>query len=64
VILFLQLLDLILRRGIKGDRKVGKLKPQEYIGEFRDLLLDKDTHNILVRGYFDDDKLFLTFGCL
>lgn len=44
--------------------KVQKLKPQEFVSEFEKLLLDKETHNILVRGYFDADKLILTFGCL
>lgn len=44
--------------------KVQKLKPQEFVSEFEKLLLDKETQNILVRGYFDTDKLILTFGCL
>lgn len=46
------------------SEKVQKLKPQKFVSEFEKLLLDQDTHNILVRGYFDDDKLILTFGCL
>lgn len=44
--------------------KIQNLKPQEFISEFENLLLDKNTHNMLVRGYFDEDKLLLTFGCL
>jgi hypothetical protein len=44
--------------------QVQKLKPQEFVTRFEELLLDEDIRNILVRGYFDDDKLLLTFSCL
>ncbi|MCP0886068.1 hypothetical protein LB941_01800 [Ligilactobacillus sp. WILCCON 0076] len=44
--------------------KVQKVKPQEFVSEFEKLLLDDNTHNILVRGYFDNDKLLLVFACL
>lgn len=44
--------------------KVQKLKPQEFVSGFEKLLLDKNTRNILVRGYFDNDKLLLVFACL
>lgn len=44
--------------------KVQKLRPQKFVNEFKKLLLDKNTHNILVRGYFDNDKLLLVFACL
>lgn len=43
---------------------VENLKPQEFVDRFKFLLLDKVTHNILIRGYFDDDKLLLAFACL
>lgn len=43
---------------------VKNLKPQEFVDRFKFLLLDKVNHNILIRGYFDDDKLLLVFACL
>lgn len=45
-------------------KKVQKVNPQEFVSEFEKLLLDDNTHNILVRGYFDNDKLLLVFACL
>ncbi|MFT8727194.1 MAG: hypothetical protein ABF756_04250 [Liquorilactobacillus ghanensis] len=46
------------------ENKIEKVKPQEFIITFKKLLLDEHTHNILVRGYFDDDKLLFVFACL
>lgn len=46
------------------ENQIKKLKSKEFITNFKKLLLDEDTHNILVRGYFDEDKLLLTFACL
>lgn len=46
------------------ENQIKKLKPMEFVTSFKELLLDENTHNILVRGYFNEDKLFLTFACL
>lgn len=46
------------------EGQIKKVKPQEFVSEFEKLLLDDNTHNILVRGYFDNDKLLLVFACL
>lgn len=48
----------------KLANEIQKLKLEEFIDRFEKLLLDEKTHNILIRGYFDDDKLLLTFECL
>ncbi len=46
------------------SNRIEKLKPKEFIKRFEQLLLDKETNRILIRGYFDDDKLLLVFSCL
>lgn len=44
--------------------RIEKFEPKEFIKRFKELLLDKETNRILIRGYFDDDKLLLVFSCL
>lgn len=46
------------------SNRIEKLEPKEFIKRFEQLLLDKETNRILIRGYFDDDKLLLVFSCL
>jgi hypothetical protein len=46
------------------SNRIEKLEPKEFIKRFKELLLDKETNRILIRGYFDDDKLLLVFSCL
>ena len=46
------------------SNRIEKLEPIEFIKRFEQLLLDKETNRILIRGYFDDDKLLLVFSCL
>lgn len=50
--------------GHKLANKIQKLKIQEFVNKLEQLLLDEDTRNILVRGYFNSDKLLATFECL
>lgn len=45
-----------------GNR-IEKLELKEFIKRFEELLLDKEINRILIRGYFDDDKLRLVFSC-
>ena len=37
--------------------KVQKLKPQEFVNTLGKFLADDETHNVLIRGYFDMPKL-------
>lgn len=46
------------------SNRIEKFEPKEFIKRFKELLLDKETNRILIRGYFDDDKLLLVFSCL
>ena len=40
--------------------KVQKLKPQEFVNTLGKFLADDETHNVLIRGYFDMPKLKLS----
>ena len=43
---------------------IEKMTPEKFADRFSELMMDQRVHNILVRGYFDDDKVLLTFGIL
>lgn len=43
---------------------IEKMTPEKFVDRFSELMMDQRVHNILVRGYFDDDKVLLTFGIL
>lgn len=43
---------------------IEKLTKEKFVDRFCDLMIDQNIHNILIRGYFDDDKVLLTFGIL
>ena len=35
---------------------IEKLTKEKFVDRFCDLMIDQNIHNILIRGYFDDDK--------
>ena len=43
---------------------IEKMTPEKFADRFSELMMDQRVYNILVRGYFDDDKVLLTFGIL
>lgn len=43
---------------------IEKMTPEKFADRFSELMMDQRIYNILVRGYFDDDKVLLTFRIL
>ena len=43
---------------------IEKMAPRKFVDKFCDLMVNQNIHNILIRGYFDDDKVLLAFGIL
>ena len=41
---------------------IEKMTPEKFADRFSELMMDQRVYNMLVRGYFDDDKVLLTFG--
>ncbi len=41
---------------------IEKMIIEKFADRFSELMMDQRVYNILVRGYFDDDKVLLTFG--
>ncbi|WP_253283652.1 hypothetical protein [Ligilactobacillus saerimneri] len=44
--------------------EINKLIPRDFVGKFKQALLDDSIQNILVRGYIDNEKILLVFDTL
>ena len=50
--------------GVFLVKVIEKLDAEESISKFKELLLDKNIHNILIRGFSNDAKVALAFSAL
>lgn len=44
--------------------KQSLLEPRDFVNKLKQALLDDSVHNILIRGYFDEEKILLVFDTL